>query len=83
MSAGQPPEKGDCVSASVNDTTVQSMIKSGFTVIEIIGTLAQEKSALLNRIAALEAIAPKKTILPNGQTMIWHCPDELIPEVTK
>lgn len=50
-------------------------------LVEIVGTLAQEKSALLNRIADLEAIAPKKTILSNGQTMIWHCPDELIPEV--
>jgi hypothetical protein len=59
------------------------MSKQGATATEIIGTLAHEKRVLLNRIAALEAIAPRKTTLPNGRTMIWHCPDELIPEATK
>jgi hypothetical protein len=26
------------------------------------------------------AISPKKYRLPDGRVVVWHCPDELVPE---
>jgi 2-C-methyl-D-erythritol 4-phosphate cytidylyltransferase len=41
--------------------------------------LATANEALFARVMELEQIAPKK-ITAGGQTFIWHCPDELVPE---
>ena len=35
---------------------------------------------LEERVKQLEQIAPKKIKGPDGQTYVWRCPDELIPE---
>lgn len=83
MNIEQPVGEGDYAWAWHNDVTVQSMAKSGAHAGEIIGALAQEKRALIERIAVLQSIAPKKITMTNGRVMVWHCPNELIPEVTK
>ncbi len=41
--------------------------------------LATANEALFARVMELEQIAPKK-ITAAGQTFIWHCPDELVPD---
>lgn len=83
MNIEQPVGEGDYAWAWYNDATVQSMARSGAHAGEIIGALAQEKRALIDRIVTLQSIAPKKITMPNGKVMVWHCPDELIPEVAK
>ena len=35
---------------------------------------------IVDRVMLLEGIAPRKIKLPDGRIMIWHCPDELVPE---
>lgn len=61
------------------DATVNRMLKCGASLQDIIGVLAAEKERLVGRITELEGIAPKKIALKNGQVMVWHCPDELVP----
>lgn len=63
-----------------NDPTVNKMSRHGHGHIEIIVVLAQEKQQLLQKLIELSTIAPRKIKLPNGDVMIWHCPDKFVPE---
>jgi len=62
-----------------NDVTVHRMLREGRDLREIITALANEKLQLRHEVMELASIAPKK-ITVHGQTFIWRCPDELIPE---
>jgi hypothetical protein len=65
--------------AKYNDGTVEKMLKAGASLEEIIGQLAAEKEIYLKRIAELSLITPKKWVLPSGKTILWQCPDDLVP----
>lgn len=43
-------------------------------------TLGLQVVGLEERVKELESIAPKKVRQPNGEIVIWRCPDHLIPE---
>lgn len=66
--------------AKHNDATVAKGLKAGEGLETIIGYLAAEKEWMMKRLIALESIAPRKITLPDGRVMVWHCPDDLIPE---
>lgn len=65
--------------ARLNDATVNTMFKSGFTLAEIVGQLVTEKGQYKERILELIRIAPRKITLPDGSVVVWHCPDEFVP----
>jgi len=46
----------------------------------VIVCLARQRDELRARVVELEAIAPRRYKGPKGETLIWHCPDNLIPE---
>jgi hypothetical protein len=60
------------------DATVQRMINEKCEPEKIIVALYNEKKALTRRIVELEAIAPRKVVLPDGTIMIWQCPLEYL-----
>lgn len=45
--------------------------------------LAQHRVELIDRIIALESIAPKKMRQADGGYVVWRCPVELIPEAPR
>lgn len=62
-----------------NDAIVANSKSIGYDDQTIIVSLVNCKDALLRRIEELEAIAPRKMKGPNGKTLIWRCPDHLVP----
>lgn len=46
----------------------------------VIVCLARQRDELRARVMELEAIAPRRYKGPKGETLIWRCPDNLIPE---
>ena len=72
---------GSFALAKLTDVTVCTMLKRGATLEEVIGALSAEKKRYVDRIMALESIAPRKVRMPDGSAMIWRCPEELIPEM--
>lgn len=66
--------------AMINDSTVYRMAQAGLTSEQMVGMLAKEKRIYIERLIALDNIAPKKIRTPDGQVYIWQCPLHLIPE---
>lgn len=66
--------------AKFTDSTVAKMLEAGAGLESIIAQLVAEKEWGFKRIIALESIAPRKIRLPDGMVMVWHCPDDLIPD---
>ena len=66
--------------ASANDVTVHNMLKQGADLETVILQLTRDKIALTGRIMELENIAPRRVRLPDGNSLIWHCPDEMVKE---
>lgn len=62
-----------------NDSIVAAMVAGGASLEDIIVALADSRKHLIEQIVQLTGIAPKAFVLPNGETIIWHCPDDLIP----
>ena len=62
-----------------NDVTVRRAIESGASHEQLITILAEQKRLLMQRILALELIAPRKMKGSDGVTYVWRCPDELVP----
>ena len=65
--------------ARMSDKTTYEMLSTGATLEEVIAALCIEKSQLVDRIVQLEAIAPRKLKSQDGTTLVWHCPDDMIP----
>lgn len=63
----------------LNDVTVSSLLRAGRPLEEIVIALVDEKERCFKRIMALEAIAPRKIVMPDGRVLVWHCPDDLVP----
>lgn len=59
---------------------VHRMWHSGALREDIIVAQENQIQELIQRIMELESIAPKKMRGPNGEIMIYHCPDELIKD---
>lgn len=63
-----------------NDWTACAMVRSGCSIEEIVVQLASQKRYLQEEIKKLSSIAPRKYRMPNGNVVVWHCPDDQIPE---
>lgn len=59
---------------------VARIMKAGGTAEDCAVALAVEYDRLVDRVIALDSIAPRKLKLPDGRVLIWRCPDELVPE---
>ena len=55
-------------------------MKAGGTAEDCAVALSVEYDRLVDRVIALDSIAPRKIKLPDGRVLIWRCPDELVPE---
>jgi hypothetical protein len=42
--------------------------------------LYDENKRLLDHVGRLEIIKPMRIRTPDGKVVVWHCPDDLIPE---
>jgi len=69
----------ELIESANKDVTVHRMVQCGVAPTAIIAQLISEKESLLNRLMALEAIAPKKIIMLDGSELVYRCPIELIP----
>jgi len=63
-----------------SDPTIHAMLDAGRSLEETIVALAQEKKLLGHYLMELPGISPRKVVLQDGRTMIWNCPDDLVPE---
>lgn len=64
----------------LNDPNVANIIHSGGTPEDCVVMLAEINEKLTKRILILERFMPRRITLPSGKVMVWHCPDEFIPE---
>jgi len=58
---------------------VAALHKAGETPDEIILMLVKLKDQLLQDIAELKLMVPKRVKMSDGSQRIWRCPEELIP----
>lgn len=65
--------------AFLNDPTVNHAVRSGEPFASIVARLSDEKTALQKMLVKIQAIAPKKTRMPDGKVLVWRCPDHLVP----
>lgn len=61
------------------DSTVATTLRYGGTVEDCVIQLAREKASLLQKLMELEAIAPRRIKLPDGKTVVYRVPENLIP----
>jgi len=61
---------------------VRNIMSSGGTTEDCCVALNDAMQKLFSKAIDYMMIAPKKVRLPNGTVKIWHCPDELIPEIS-
>ncbi len=62
------------------DATVRSICERGGDVGEALIAVVQEKREMLQRIIELDSIRPRRYRTPDGRVLVWHCPNDLIPE---
>ena len=60
--------------ARYNDATVNAMLCGDSPLTAIIAVMAREKSELMEQIARLEMIVPKKITMPDGSIRVYHAP---------
>jgi hypothetical protein len=58
---------------------VKALLTLDTTPDEIILMLAKLKNQLLQDVANLKLLAPKRIRMADGRLLIWRCPEELIP----
>lgn len=58
---------------------VNAVLEKGGDAEDCVIALLKQNAELMKRLLYLEGIAPRK-IRVGHQVMVWHCPDELIPE---
>jgi hypothetical protein len=74
------PKITDIESACLNDATVYQILKQGGGLEDVVVALAQQKQEMIQKIAHLEMIAPRKITAPDGRIFVYRCPTKLIPE---
>lgn len=68
--------------ARQQDPIVDSMLNSiGLDTTDCVIALVKQKQELIKRIIFLEGRCPRKIKLPDGQTIIWRCPDSCVPDL--
>lgn len=65
--------------AAMHDASLHRILESGLDDRSNLLLIVNLNRLLTNRIAELSAIAPRRLRLPNGHTVVWRCPEELIP----
>lgn len=63
-----------------SNSIVTQIMDAGGTAEDCVVALVGLNNELMGHIIKLEAIAPRRYRLQNGNVMVWHCPDEFIPE---
>lgn len=66
--------------AREHSSIVNAVLNSGGSTEDCVVALLKQNAELIKRLLYLEGIAPKK-IRIGDQVVVWHCPDEFIPEV--
>lgn len=62
-----------------NDSTVNQLL--GYAGMDtLVVALANEKAALLKRVAEMELLVPRKMRFPDGSVRIYRAPDHLLPD---
>jgi hypothetical protein len=64
----------------LTNTIVAQTLDAGGSLEDCIVVLDAKIGLLEARLLTVLAIAPKKYRLPDGRVVVWHCPDELVPE---
>lgn len=64
---------------TLSDPIVNRALCYGESLETTICRLVERHEKVMEELRKLHAIAPKKTQLPDGTIMVWHCPNELIP----
>lgn len=64
-----------------NDALLREILYRGGTLEDCIVAMAKQKADLIEKIAELELICPRKIGLPDGRVFIYRCPDDNIPLV--
>jgi len=64
----------------LNNQLVAQIMKAGGTAEDCAVALSVANDRLLDRVMLLEGIAPRRYKMPDGRVMVWHCPDNLVPE---
>ena len=62
------------------DETVHKLMEIRAGPEAIIIALVEQKRVLTTELVTLIKIAPKRYRLKDGKQVVWHCPNELIPE---
>ncbi len=64
-----------------HSSVVRAILQSGGTMEDCVVVLYNQLQRTIDDLMKVESIAPKRYVLPNGDSYIWHCPDHLVPEV--
>ena len=64
----------------IKNPVVSKIMKAGGTAEDCAVALSLVNDNLLERVMLLEGIAPRRIRMPDGQVMVWRCPDDLVPE---
>ena len=62
------------------NSVVYHIMKYGGTAEDCVVALFEHNEMLQEEIIKLQLIAPEKLKFPDGQVMIYRCPDEMVPE---
>lgn len=68
------------VEASNRSPIVSAILRMGGGAEDCVRVLIEQNEAQLGRMVQLESLCPRKYRLPDGRTLVWRCPDELILE---
>ncbi len=63
----------------LKDPIVGAGIENNLPLEEIIVELVDQKESMIKLITMLYNIAPRKITDEKGETVIWRCPDEMVP----
>lgn len=61
------------------NSLVDSIMMAGGTAEDCAVALAASNKRLIEQLAVLENIAPRRIRLPDGRVMLWRCPEHLVP----
>lgn len=68
--------------AALKSPIVHDLLLDGVSAEGCVLQLVQHNDQLMTRLIELERLCPFKLRLPDGRTMMWRCPEELVPERT-
>ena len=63
------------------DPIISDGMRRSVPLSQIIIAMHSRHEYMMTRLMALEAIAPRKITMPNGDVLVYRCPVELLPDV--